>query len=105
MIMERVIDNEQVRSSIDKIKIYNESEQLIFDKFKKLLSNLKYNYESNNTENINNLNTQLLNKMDVISNIHTNDKLVLERVLERYCIANRDAENILESILERNNKL
>ena len=99
--MENIMKIEEVNSCLDKFKLYKEQEQLFIEDITNCLNNIKNSYYSNNSKKIDNLNLELLNKLNVISNIHTNNITVIEKSIGKYRSAEVTAKKLFEDIETR----
>lgn len=96
--MKNIMNVDQIASCLDKIKMYKEQEQLLFEDITNCFEKLKVNYNSNNSKKINNFNLELTKKFNTISNVHANNMLVLEKSMDKYRITSMKAEDVLEDI-------
>lgn len=99
--MENIMKIEEVNSCLDKFKLYKEQEQLFIEDITNCLNSIKNSYYSNNSKKIDNLNLELLNKLNVISNIHTNNVTVIEKSIGKYRSAEVTAKKLFEDIETR----
>lgn len=96
--MENIMKIEEVNSCLDKFKLYKEQEQLFIEDMINCLNSIKNSYQSNNSKKVDNLNLELINKLKVISNIHTNNVIVIEKSIDKYRVAEATAKKIFEDI-------
>lgn len=96
--MKNIMRIDYVNSSLDKFKLYKKQEQLLVDSITGCLEEIKYNYQSNNSKKVDNLNNELVEKINIIANIHDNNVIVIERAIEKYRIAEAKSKKIFEDI-------
>lgn len=96
--MKNIMRIDYVNSSLDKFKLYKKQEQLLVDSITGCLEEIKYNYQSNNSKKVDNLNNELVEKINIIANIHDNNIIVIERAIEKYRIAEAKSKKIFEDI-------
>lgn len=96
--MKNIMKIDYVIGSLDKFKMYKEQEQLLLDSITSCFEKIKYNYQSNNSKKINNLNNELVEKTNIIGNIHDNNVVVIERAIEKYRIAEAKSKKLFEDI-------
>lgn len=96
--MKNIMRIDYVNSSLDKFKLYKKQEQLLMDSITGCLDEIKYNYQSNNSKKVDNLNNELVEKINIIANIHDNNVIVIERAIEKYRIAEAKSKKIFEDI-------
>ncbi len=82
--MKSVLDIEQINGVIDKIAMYKKQEDISFDKIKQNLLNLNVPYKTNNTNRLNNISLEIMNKFGTIAKIHSNNMLVLQKNVIKY---------------------
>lgn len=99
--MENIMKIEEVNSCLDKFKLYKEQEQLFIEDVTNCLNSIKNSYYSDNGKKIDNLNLELVNKLNVISNIHTNNVTVIEKSIGKYRLAEVTAKKLFEDIETR----
>ena len=96
--MKNVMKVEEINSCLDKFNLYKEQEELFIEDVINCFDSIKNGYRSNNSNKIENINLELLNKLKVISNIHNNNVTVIEKSIEKYRNADVVAKNLFENI-------
>lgn len=96
--MKNVMKIEEINSCLDKFNLYKEQEELFIEDVINCFDSIKTGYRSNNSNKIENINLELLNKLKVISNIHNNNVTVIEKSIEKYRNADVVAKNLFENI-------
>ena len=97
-MMKNVMKIEEINSCLDKFNLYKEQEELFIEDVINCFDSIKTGYRSNNSNKIENINLELLNKLKVISNIHYNNVTVIEKSIEKYRNADVVAKNLFENI-------
>jgi hypothetical protein len=95
--MRSVIDEENLIKSIEKIKLLKKQEDINFEKIKENFRKINYCYDTSNTEYINAINEDLIGKLSVISRIHNNTIIILNKNLEKY----RNTKVVVEKMFEK----
>ena len=82
--MNNGLDTFEVQKIVEKAKIYQGQEDLIFDDLQRILKNLQYEYVTNNGKALSNIDNMLNQKFSDIMTIHKNNILVLNKNIEKY---------------------
>ena len=96
--MENVINEEEIKKSIDKIKNYKEQENIIFDNISDNFVDINYNYKTQNKEKLEYLQAEIINKFAIITKNHNNNILIIEKNLNKYIEKRKNVKQIFEKI-------
>ena len=91
--MNKGIDAVALQKIIEKAKIYQGQEDLIFDDLERVFNNLKYEYYTDNSKNIDSIDSMLNQKFSDIMTIHKNNITVLNRNLDKYSDLELEVQN------------
>ena len=89
---------EEVNSCLEKFKLYKEQEELFIEDAINCIEGIKNSYHSNNSDKLDNINLEIINKLNVISKIHNNNVTVIEKNIDKYRSANITTRNLFEKI-------
>ena len=70
---------EQLGKVNERIKIYATDEELQFSSIKSVLNNINYNYDTDNTIKLEELDEELINKLKKINKNHNLDMLIIDK--------------------------
>jgi len=99
--MTNKINVEELSKINEKIKIYKSEEELNFSNIKEVLENINYNYETNNTKKLTELENGLINKINTINNNHRSNIEIIEKNIDKYKKINQETEKIFYDLLDR----
>ncbi|MBQ6495184.1 MAG: hypothetical protein IJI49_04200 [Bacilli bacterium] len=85
----------EIELLIDKLKIYIKEEDISVDELDNLYLEINKYYQTNNTNKIDLLESELVNNLKKISKIHNNNILVLEKKVEEHKELERENKMIL----------
>lgn len=91
------VDIDELSIILEKIKMYKE-EEIDFNDINDLLSNINYNYNTGNRNNLDMLGAEITNNLNIISKIHNTNISILEKNI------NKILENELKVIQILNDK-
>ena len=91
--MNKGIDAVALQKIIEKAKIYQGQEDLIFDDLERVFNNLKYEYYTDNSKNIDSIDSMLNQKFSDIMTIHKNNITVLNKNLDKYSDLELEVQN------------
>lgn len=92
-----IMDTDQMSILLNKIQMYKKEEDIIIESINKTITNLIYNYKTSNTEGINKIQTEIINKLKIITKIHNNYITFINQNIENYKETERKVLNILEN--------
>lgn len=92
------VDIDELSIILEKIKMYKEEEEIDFNDINDLLSNINYNYNTGNRNNLDMLGAEITNNLNIISKIHNTNISILEKNI------NKILENELKVIQILNDK-
>ena len=92
---------EQLGKVNERIKIYTTDEELQFYTIKSVLDNINYNYDTDNTIKLEELDEELINKLKKINKNHNIDMLVIDKNINKYKELNQNTEKIFKNLMEK----
>ncbi len=82
--MKSILNEENLRQSIEKIHIYQNDENNQLSNIKNIMDGIGYFYLSQNTRKIDEINLNMSKKITTIKNIHYNNIYVLKHNIFKY---------------------
>ena len=92
---------EQLGKVNERIKIYATDEELQFSSIKSVLNNINYNYDTDNTIKLEELDEELINKLKKINKNHNIDMLIIDKNINKYKELNQNTEKIFKNLMEK----
>ena len=92
---------EQLEKVNERIKIYATDEELQFSSIKSVLNNINYNYDTDNTIKLEELDEELINKLKKINKNHNLDMLIIDKNINKYKELNQNTEKIFKNLMEK----
>ena len=92
---------EQLGKVNERIKIYTTDEELQFSSIKSVLDNINYNYDTNNTIKLEEIEEELTNKLKKINKNHSTDRLIIDKNINKYKELNQNTEKIFKNLMEK----
>jgi len=92
---------EQLGKVNERIKIYATDEELQFSSIKSVLNNINYNYDTDNTIKLEELDEELINKLKKINKNHNTDMLIIDKNINKYKELNQNTEKIFKNLMEK----
>lgn len=92
---------EQLGKVNERIKIYTTDEELQFSSIKSVLNNINYNYDTDNTIKLEELDEELINKLKKINKNHNLDMLIIDKNINKYKELNQNTEKIFKNLMEK----
>lgn len=92
---------EQLGKVNERIKIYTTDEELQFSSIKSVLNNINYNYDTDNTIKLEELEEELINKLKKINKNHNTDMLIIDKNINKYKELNQNTEKIFKKLMEK----
>ena len=92
---------EQLGKVNERIKIYATDEELQFSSIKSVLNNINYNYDTDNTIKLEELDEELINKLKKINKNHNTDMLIIDKNINKYKELNKNTEKIFKNLMEK----
>ena len=92
---------EQLGKVNERIKIYATDEELQFSSIKSVLNNINYNYDTDNTIKLEELDEELINKLKKINKNHNLDMLIIDKNVNKYKELNQNTEKIFKNLMEK----
>ena len=92
---------EQLGKVNERIKIYTTDEELQFSSIKSVLNNINYNYDTNNTIKLEELEEELINKLKKINKNHNTDMFIIDKNINKYKELNQNTEKIFKNLMEK----
>lgn len=92
---------EQLGKVNERIKIYATDEELEFYNIKSVLNNINYNYDTDNTIKLEELDEELINKLKKINKNHNLDMLIIDKNINKYKELNQNTEKIFKDLMEK----
>lgn len=97
--MKNILNDELLKKSIEKIKIYQTDENNQLSNIKRIIDGIGYNYKSTNTNKIEELNLLISTKFNTMRNIHSNNIYVLNHNIDKYRNVRVQVENKFNNIV------
>ena len=92
---------EQLGKVNERVKIYTTDEELQFSSIKSVLNNINYNYDTDNTIKLEELDEELINKLKKINKNHNLDMLIIDKNINKYKELNQNTEKIFKNLMEK----
>ena len=92
---------EQLGKVNERMKIYATDEELQFSSIKSVLNNINYNYDTDNTIKLEELDEELINKLKKINKNHNLDMLIIDKNINKYKELNQNTEKIFKNLMEK----
>lgn len=92
---------EQLGKVNERIKIYATDEELQFSSIKSVLNNINYNYDTENTIKLEELEEELINKLKKINKNHNTDMLIIDKNINKYKELKQNTEKIFKNLMEK----
>ena len=92
---------EQLEKVNERIKIHATDEELQFSSIKSVLDNINYNYDTENTIKLEELDEELINKLKKINKNHNIDMLIIDKNINKYKELNQNTEKIFKKLMEK----
>ena len=99
--MKNNINIEQLGKVNERVKIYTTDEELQFSSIKSVLNNINYNYDTDNTIKLEELDEELINKLKKINKNHNLDMLIIDKNINKYKELNQNTEKIFKNLMEK----
>ena len=95
------INIEELNKNKEKARIYQTEEELNFNNIKEVLENKNYCYNTKNNKKLSEIENELINKLNVIKNMHQTNIAVIEKIINKYKDINQKTEKIFDNLTER----
>ena len=95
------INIEELNKNKEKARIYQTEEELNFNNIKEVLENKNYYYNTKNNKKLSEIENELINKLNVIKNMHQTNIAVIEKIINKYKDINQKTEKIFDDLTER----
>ncbi len=79
-----IIDVEQIEKNKQKIEMYSKEEQITIDSINQVLKKINTSFNENNLTKLEDIQIELVNKLKIISKIHSNDIMILYKNIDKY---------------------
>ena len=99
--MKNNINIEQLGKVNERVKIYTTDEELQFSSIKSVLNNINYNYDTDNTIKLEELDEELINKLKKINKNNNLDMLIIDKNINKYKELNQNTEKIFKNLMEK----
>lgn len=96
--MKVILNSNELNNELEKIYMYKTEESIFFDKIISSLNQMTNLYVTNNSDSLNNLNFEMVEKLKIVNNIHNNYITVINKNLVKYEEVSKKVENILSDI-------
>ena len=93
------LNTEEISKTIKNLELETKEEKLNLDDIKTSLETLNLNYKTDNSDKLNNLAFMLNNKFKIISSIHDDNILVLNKNMETYIDTRNKVSKIFDDII------
>ena len=98
--MDNIINKDELENTIQKVSIFNNEQELLVSDFKTIFKNFHYAYNTNNTEKMDILESDLLKGFNVIATNSNQCVLILNRVLTKYVETEHYVSSMFKNIKE-----
>lgn len=98
--MNNKINIEELSKIKEKSRIHLKEEELNFESIKEVLEEINYNYDTPNKTKLEKLETDLINKLNIITINHQNNITIIEKNISTYQKTMTDTEKIFNNIIE-----
>ena len=92
------INDIELLNELEKFDVYKRDEDVFFDEVKSNLNILNSLYNTDNTNDLIDINLELEEKLKVINNIHNNYKVIINSTIDKYIEAERKVIDIFSDI-------
>ena len=99
--MESNMNIEQLEKVNERIKIHATEEELQFSSIKSVLNNINYNYDTDNTIKLEELDEELINKLKKINKNHNLDMLIIDNNINKYKELKKKKKKIFKKLIEK----
>ena len=93
------LNTEEISKTIKKLELEIKDEKLNLDDIESSIEALNLNYKTDNSDKLNNLAFMLNNKFKIISSIHDDNILVLNKNMETYIDTRNKVSKIFDDII------
>lgn len=93
------LNTEEISKAIKNLELETKEEKLNLDDIKTSLETLNLNYKTDNSDKLNNLAFMLNNKFKIISSIHDDNILVLNKNMETYIATGEKVSKMFDDII------
>lgn len=96
--MKNIMNTQEIIKIVDKIRSYNQSECISFDKIFSKFKELEKNYITNNFNSFVSIENSFFDKFDIIKSRHYNNEVILTSNVNKYIKTSRIVENLFDDI-------
>lgn len=89
---------DELSKSNEKYKIHKNDEELTFTNIKEILKKINYYYDTSNTSKLETLETELIKKLNIITELHNNNLIVIEKNIAKYRTLKEATEELFNNI-------
>ena len=93
------LNTEEISKTIKNLELETKEEKLKLDDIKTSIETLNLNYKTDNFDKLNNLAFMLNNKFKIISSIHDDNILVLNKNMETYIATGEKVSKMFDDII------
>ena len=93
------LNTKEISKTIKKLELEIKDEKLNLDDIESSIEALNLNYKTDNSDKLNNLAFMLNNKFKIISSIHDDNILVLNKNMETYIDTSNKVSKIFDDII------
>ena len=93
------LNAEEISKTIKNLELETKEEKLNLDDIKTSIETLNLNYKTDNSDKLNNLAFMLNNKFKIISSIHDDNILVLNKNMETYIATGEKVSKMFDDII------
>ena len=90
---------EQLGKVNERIKIYTTEEEIQISNINAILNNINYNYATDNTIKLEELQVELMNKIKKINKNHNTNILIINKNINKYKEASQSTEKIFKNLI------
>lgn len=91
---------ENLKNIIEKINLYKKNELEIFGDFKNIFNNIKYCFDMSYSDSFDEKIGEIYNKFALISKVHDNNIVVINRNIDKYLNSTLKVSQIFEDIVK-----
>ena len=92
----KFLDTDKMQYSVQKINTYQREELKELNTIKQILNQLNDYYKTNNNKYLNQLDTSITRKGEIINSIHKNNIVVLNERINQHLLLEQENKSLLE---------
>lgn len=100
--MNNYVDIEEMTKTKEKINLYTKEELMKFDSIKEIFNSLNNVLDIDSSSYIQNIQFDLIKKLEIIKKIHYNNCMIIEKNIDKYIGTSIKTNQIFRNINKRN---